>query len=304
MDNSIDLRQLRYFATLCETLHFGRAALRLHISQPPLSRQIRQLEEALGVDLFLRSKAGVTLTKAGAAFLPEVRRTLAQAERAIDAARAVRDSDSGVFVIGYTTIFDRSVIPDVLDELRQKFPDWQFVTRGKHSISLIRDIKNKGMDAAFIGLHTDTRGLPGETLHEEPLVIALAAGHPLARKRKLGFDDLRGERLFWFERRLNPGFHDHCQAYFEQRNFKPEILPEPADHHILLGLIAEGRGLALIPSSSQKLKRQGVVFRPLKEDSDRLTAGIAVTYLAHNDSPVLRAFLELVRARKSEQASR
>ena len=190
-------------------------------------------------------------------------------------ARAVRDSDSGVFVIGYTTIFDRSVIPDVLDELRQKFPDWQFVTRGKHSISLIRDIK-----------------------------IALAAGHPLARKRKLGFDDLRGERLFWFERRLNPGFHDHCQACFEQRNFKPEILPEPADHHILLGLIAEGRGLALIPSSSQKLKRQGVVFRPLKEDSDRLTAGIAVTYLAHNDSPVLRAFLEWVRARKAEQASR
>lgn len=154
MNNTIDLRQLRYFLVLCETLHFGRAALRLHISQPPLSRQIRQLEEALGIELFQRSKTGVTLTKAGAAFLPEVRRTLAQAEKAIETARAVRGTEGGVFVVGYTTIFDRSVIPDVLNELRQKFPNWQFVARGKHSISLIRDIKNNVVDAAFIGLHT------------------------------------------------------------------------------------------------------------------------------------------------------
>lgn len=295
MNESIDLRQLRYFLAVSEQLNFGRAALRLHISQPPLSRQIRQLEDQLGVKLFLRSKAGVTLTEAGAAFLPEVRRTLLQAEKAVAVAKAARGADAGQFVVGYTTVFDRSAIPDVFDRLRQRFPNWRIVTRGKHSISLVRDIKNEIMDAAFIGLYTDTQGLEVETILEEPLVVALPANHRLAQKRRLGFDDLRGEPMFWFERRLNPGFYDHCQAFFEQIDFKPNVIPEPPDHHIMLGLIAEGEGIALIPASLQHVKRQGVIFRPLKKEAGKLSMGIAVTYSARNQSPVLPKFLELAR---------
>lgn len=295
MNESIDLRQFRYFLAVSEELSFGRAALRLHISQPPLSRQIGQLEDQLGVELLLRSKTGVSLTEAGLAFLPEVRRTLAQAEKAIAAAKRASGADRGQFVVGYTTVFDRSSIPDVIDCLHRRFPDWRIVTRGKHSISLVRDIKNGTMDAAFIGLHTEPQGLAAETILEEPLVVALSANHRLARKRSIGFDDLRGEPMFWFERRLNPGFYDHCQAFFERIDFKPNALPEPPDHHILLGLIAEGRGIALITASLQKVKRQGVFFRPLKEESSTLSMGIAVTYSAHNQSPVLPVFLELVR---------
>ncbi|MDY7540745.1 LysR substrate-binding domain-containing protein [Undibacterium sp. RTI2.1] len=297
MNESIDLRQLRYFLALSEELNFGRAALRLHISQPPLSRQIRQLEDQLGVELFLRIKSGVALTEAGAAFLPEVRKTLLQAEKAIAVARAARGAEDGQFVVGYTTVFDRSAIPDVFDRLRQRFPNWRVVTKGKHSISLVRDIKNGIMDAAFIGLHTDPQGLTVETILEEPLVVALPANHRLAQKRRLGFDDLRGEPMFWFERRLNPGFYDHCQAFFEQIDFKPNIISEPQDHHILLGLIAEGQGIALISASLQKVKRQGVAFRALKERSSRLSMGIAVTYSERNPSPVLRPFLDLVKAK-------
>lgn len=296
MNESIDLRQLRYFLAVSEELNFGRAALRLHISQPPLSRQIRQLEDQLGVELFLRSKAGATLTEAGAAFLPEVRRTLVQAEKAVAVARAARGAEGGQFVVGYTTVFDRSAIPDVFDRLRQRFPHWRLVAKGKHSISLVRDIKNGTMDAAFIGLHTETQGLTEETILEEPLVVALPARHRLAKKRRLGFDDLRGEPMFWFERRLNPGFYDHCQAFFEQIDFKPNAIPEPPDHHIMLGLIAEGKGIALISASLQNVKRQGVVFRALKEESRKLSMGIAITYSERNQSPVLRPFLELVRA--------
>lgn len=297
MNESIDLRQFRYFLAVSEELNFGRAALRLHISQPPLSRQIRHLEDQLGVELFLRSKAGVALTEAGAAFLPEVRRTLIQAEKAVAVVKAVRSTEGGQFVVGYTTVFDRSAIPDVFDHLRQRFPSWRIVTTGKHSISLVRDIKNGAIDAAFIGLHTETQGLTVETILEEPLVVALPTNHRLARKRRLGFDDLRGEPMFWFERRLNPGFHDYCQAFFEQIDFKPNAIPEPPDHHIMLGLIAEGQGIALISASLRNVKRQGVVFRALKEESRKLSMGIAVIYSARNQSPVLHTFLELVRAK-------
>ena len=120
------------------------------------------------------------------------------------------------------------------------------------------------------------------------------------RERRIGFDDLRGEPMFWFERRLNPGFYDYCQAYFEQIDFKPRIVPEPPDHHILLGLIAEGQGIALVSSSLREVKRQGVVFRALKESSNALSMGIAVAYVADNRSAVLQAFLKLVRRPSAE----
>ena len=295
MNNAIDLRQFRYFLALSEELNFGRAALRLNISQPPLSRQIRQLEELLGVDLFVRSGTGVTLSEAGAAFLPEVRKTLAQAEKAVAAAKGARVAAGGQFVVGYTTVFDRSAIPDVLGRLRQQFPSWRFVAKGKHSIGLVRDLKKGAIDAAFIGLHTDTQGLAQEVIDEAPMLVALSAQHRLASKRRIGFDDLRDEPMFWFERRLNPGFYDYCQAYFEQIDFKPRIVPEPPDHHILLGLIAEGQGIALIPSSLREVKRQGVVFRALKASSNALSMGIAVAYAADNRSAMLQAFLKLVR---------
>lgn len=292
----IDLRQLRYFLAVSEELNFCRAAERLHISQPPLSRQIRQLEEQLGVELFKRSKTGVTLTKAGIAFQPQAKLTLRQAEKAVAVARAARDTEGGRFVVGYTTVFDRSAIPDVFDSLRKRLPNWQFHSKAKHSISLVRDLKQGLIDAAFIGLHTETQGLIVEKLHEEPCVVALPSHHRLARKRVLGVDDIAEEPLFWFERKLNPGFHDYCQAVFEEIKFEPRVIPEPPEHHILLGLIAEGRGIALLPRSLQNVTRRGVVFRPLKEEFKKLSMGIAVVYSDSNHSSVLRSFLELVRA--------
>jgi len=297
MTTSIDLRQFRYFLALSEELNFRRAALRLHISQPPLSRQIQQLEEQLGVELFQRNSSGVTLTQAGTAFLPEVRRTLAQADKAIAVARAAHGA--GRFVVGYTTVFDRSAIPDVTERLRQRFPQWSIESKGKHSISLVRDIRSGAMDAALIGLHTDTQGLKVEMIFDEPYVLALPAGHRLARKRLIGFDELRGEPMFWFARRLNPGFYDYCQGFFERIGFQPHAIAEPADHHIMLGLIAEGQGLALIPASLRKVKYEGVVFRAMKAHGEQLRAGIAVAYAERNQSLVLRAFLALLRQARS-----
>ncbi|ADU72016.1 LysR family transcriptional regulator [Pantoea sp. At-9b] len=295
MNNAIDLRQFRYFLAVSEERHFGRAAQRLHISQPPLSRQIRQLEEQLGVALFVRNASGVVLTLAGEKFLPEVKRTLAQAEKAIAAARSAQDAAQGKLVIGYTTVFDRSVFPDVFNRFQQRFPNWQLITTGNHSINLVRSIRNGVMDVAFIGLHTEVEGLESEVVHQEEMVVALPAKHPLARKRKISFNELNEEAMFWFERSLNPGFYDYCQTFFNRIAFRPRMLPEPPDHHILLGLIAEGKGFALIPSSLKNIKRQGVVFRELKPATDTFSIGISLVFLKSNPSPALQSFLTMVR---------
>ena len=295
MTNSIDLRQFRYFLAVSEELNFRMAAQKLHISQPPLSRQIRLLEEQLGVELFIRSKTGVTLTAAGAAFLPEVKRTLSHAEKAISVAKAAKHDTGGHFIAGYSTAFDHSVIHDVFDCLSRKFPDWRITHKGKHSISLIRDIKKASLDVALVSLYTDTLDLEVETLLEDPFVVALSSHHRLAKKRKLSFDDIRDETLFWFERRINPGFYDHCTRFFERIDFRPNIIPEPSDHQVLLGLIAQGKGIALIPASLRKVKYQGVVFREMKEEREKLRVGIAVVYSKSNTSAVLPTFLKSIK---------
>jgi DNA-binding transcriptional LysR family regulator len=295
MTAHIDLRHLRYFIAVAEERSFRGAAERLHISQPPLSRQIRQLEEELGVDLLERGRSGASLTAAGEAFLPEAQRTLEQAERAVRAARSAgAGAGGGRFVLGYTPVFDRSAIPDVFDRFRRANPDWNLVVKSHHSRGLVRDIRNGAMDAAFVGWPIRAEGVALEVLREEPVVAALPASSRAARKRSVALADLRDERMYRFQREWNPLLYDRWQALFDSACFAPPAAPQPPDHHILLGLIADGRGFALIPESLRNTRRKGVVFRPLREGK-ALSIGMALAYPEHGRSPVLAGFMELVR---------
>lgn len=298
MPRHLDLRHFRYFIAVAEELSFRGAADRLNLSQPPLSRQIRQLEDELGASLFRRSRNGATLTEAGEAFLPEARRTLDQVGKSIAAVRATLGSDGRQFVVGYSTVFDRSAFPDMSETFHRHLTNWRLVLVGKHSINLVRDVRNGTMDAAFIALHTDVQGLTADTLSREPVVVAISSRHPLARKRKIAFSDLQDEPLFWFERRLNPGYFDYCQAFFEKVGFKPRFVPEPPDHHVLLGYIAERRGFALISASLRKVRRDGVVYRELRDGAE-LSMGITLVYSDTNQSPALPHFIEMVRQRSA-----
>lgn len=296
----IDLRHLRYFLAVAEERSFRGAAERLHISQPPLSRQIRLLEEELGVELLQRNKSGTVLTPAGNAFLPAARKTLEQADKAIRAAQSAGGCSGGHFVLGYTPTFDRSAIPDVFDRFRNRFPGWRLSLKSRHSNSLIRDLRNGSMDAAFVGWPIRAEGVTLEVLREEPVVAALPAASRAARKRSVSLADLRGERMFRFERQWNPLLYDRWEASFEQAGFRAEAAQQPPEHHILLGLIAEGHGFALIPASLQSTRRTGVVFRPLREGAE-LSIGMALAYPEHSRSPALKGFAELVRADMKKQ---
>src|SRR5262245_32050549 len=154
----INLRHFQYFIAVAEELSFRRAAERLHLAQPPLSRQIRQLEDRLGVALFRRLRSGVALTAAGEAFLPEARHVLLRVEKALNIARSARGPQRRSFVAGYTTVFDRSAIPNVDENFKRRFPGWRVIVKGGHSIRLVRQLRNGTMDVALIGLHTDAPG--------------------------------------------------------------------------------------------------------------------------------------------------
>lgn len=292
MNSSVDLRQLRYFVALCEELHFGRAAARLNISQPPLSRQIRLLEDSLGVMLFDRDNRNVKLTPAAETFLTRVRRVLEDVDDAISSVREPAEERQR-FSVGYTTVFDFGNYPEkVFQRLQARFPRCFLRSDGRHSISLIRDVINGNLDVAFIGLHTDVKGLAMKVLHEEEMIVALPSTHALAGKKLISFGELAGSQMFWFKRVLNPGFYDYCQAYFDAIGFQPIVIPEPSDHHVLLGMIAAGRGYALIPNSMRAIQRRGVVFRKLRYSERSLRVGVGMVYREDRASALLLAFMD------------
>ena len=292
MAASIDLRQLRYFAVLCEELHFGRAAARLNISQPPLSRQIRLLEDSLGVKLFDRNNRSVEPTPAAEAFLRKVKRVLHDVDEAIQWVRKPVEN-ARCLSVGYTTVFDFGTYPGkVFQGLQPRFPEWTLACHGRHSIALIRDVLNGELDIALIGLHSDVKGLALKVLHEEEMVVALPSTDALAAKKLVSFSDLSGGRMFWFRRALNPGFYDYCRSYFDAIGFRPTVVPEPSDHHVLLGQIADGHGYALMPSSMRSIQRRGVVFRRLRYPRHALKVGVGMVYRQDRNSEVVMAFME------------
>ena len=294
MGYHVDIRHLHYFIAVAEELSFRRAAERLHLSQPPLSRQIKALEDELGVRLLERDRSVVRLTQAGRAFLPEARKALAQLDKAVQAARSRPDGKEREFALGYTLALDRSAFPDVTQTLEAGFPDCRVLIRTKRSVSLIEDLHRGHLDAAFIGLPAETRGLTVKELRADPFVVALSAADKRARKREISLHELGGSPpLFWFRRSANPSFYDYCERYFERIGFKPDRLPEPDDHHVLLGMIAEGRGTGLIPASMQRIRRDGVVFRKLKEGKE-FGVRIGLAYVPTKQSAVLRKLEEIL----------
>ena len=291
----MELRHLRYFVTVAEELHFGRAARRLHLSQPPLSMQIKALESELGALLLARSRRKVELTQAGIVFLREARDILARVEQARAAARRADRGEVGELSIGFITIADYNVLPLVLSEFRTRYPGVRLNLREATADAQLRDLAAQRIDIGFMLAPVQDNALASEPLLREPLVAALSEDHPLAGTRgPLSLSRLADCPFVLFPRHMAPGLYDDVVSFCRQAGFSPRVEQEAVQMQTIVSLVSAGLGVALIPASMRNLGRAGVVYRNLREQSP-LTE-LVVAWRQGETSPALVRFLESTRA--------
>jgi DNA-binding transcriptional LysR family regulator len=289
----MELRHLRYFVAVAEECHFGRAARRLFMSQPPLSRQIRDLEDELGVALLERSNHQVKLTDAGQQFLEGARLTLTQADRAVSSARMAGQGRVGFLSIGYIPTSDLGVLPRVLRPFRDRYPHVELELRSVATSVQIRELRSGRIHLGFLRLPVQEPDIRTERLYREALVAVLPERHPLSRARRLDLRDLSHDRFIMFPRSIAPNYHDMLLSYFQKAGFSPSIAHEADNFQTHLGLVSAGLGVSLLPGSVREIHRRGAAIRPLREPAPFIE--MAVAYLERNRSEALRAFLGVVR---------
>jgi DNA-binding transcriptional LysR family regulator len=291
----LELRRLRYFVAVAETLHFGRAAVRLHMSQPPLSRQIQQLEAELGAALFRRSKRKVELTDAGAHLLDEARRVLADVDQLADRVRRVASGDVGHLVLGFISAVDYSVLPSLLNAYRRAFPGVTLDLRELTTDVQHAELSEGRIDAGMLLAPIDDDSLLTVPLVREPLVAALSAADPLAQGRgPLPLGALSARPFVCFPRPMAPGLHDMIVRFCRGAGFTPRVTQEAIQLQTIVSLVSAGLGVALVPASLRTLQRTGVVYRPLREKSPRLT--VLLAWRRTNRSASLSHFVAVARA--------
>lgn len=279
---NLDVRLLRYFAVVAEESNISRAAQRLFISQPPLSRHIRHLESQLGVALFLRHTKGLILTDEGKRVLDIVRPLLCLQERTLSALSQLSAPAQQLLRIGLTTAFEQGVFAAAESALGEQTGALH-ITR-QSSPALARLVRKGKLDAALVALPLNTEGLHLHPLsYQEPLIVALPASWPEAVTADLTLSALNHRPLFWFQRERNPDFFDYTRRIFDRAGYSPAYVEEPAEHDVLLARIARGEGMILLPASFSAIQRQGVVFCALRDASQQLPLRLGVVTMPANE---------------------
>jgi len=298
----MELRHLRYFVVVAEELHFRRAAERLHMSQPPLSQQIRALEEEIGVQLLTRNQRRVELTAAGAAFLGRAREILDAVEDAARQARRVQRGEVGRLAVGFVGSAMYTFVPELLQSFREQFPDVTLRLAERGTTEQLRQLEDGRLDVGFIRAPRTHPDLTIETLLWEPVVAALPDLHPLAAELTLSLDDLRGQPLVLLSRTGAPGLRAAVDGTIDQLGGEDNIVQEAAEMQTVIGLVAAGVGISIVPESVRALMRRGVSYRPLEGEAPGVPLQMA--WRAGDESPVLTAFLAMARAAAPAEGER
>jgi len=298
----MELRQIHYFVAIAEAEHFGRAALRLHIAQPALSRQMKLLEAEMGIELFERLPRGVRLTPAGRVFLNETRGLHSQIARAIEAAKAAAAGQHGALRLGFIEAAAwHGLVPDALRHFRARFPGVELSLAAMPTAEQLAALRQGQLDAALI-----YNPLPADDLIAIPLVrhrvvLAVPVESPLARCETVSLTDLAGHPLIGFQRRASPRFFDDVHSRFRAVGFTPRYITELMAETDILALVSAGAGIALANSAQMWRPPHGVRFIEVQDLAVSLE--LSLVHASDNTAPTLQQFAVILRALASRDGS-
>ena len=285
-----------------EEEHFGRAAERLHVVQPALTRQVRQLEEEIGCALFERLKRGVRLTEAGKSFLEEARRLLADLGRSVDRTQLVAQGKVGRLRVGFSdTATYSGELPSILRNFRARWPDVRLELFPSSSVIAGEQLRRQEVDVAFVYMApTDLHELKTHTISVERWMLALPQAHPLVKSKRVKLVELKREPFVWFPRPVAPPIHDRVLAACHAAGLTLNIVQEVNNPTTILSLVAGGIGVSFTIASAEKMKPDSVVLR--KVDDLRVTAELSAIWRGDNKILALQKFIEIVRGQATEIA--
>lgn len=289
-----DLKALRHFVVLAETLHFGRAAALLHTTQPPLSRQVAALEAELGLRLFARNARHVSLTPAGERFLADVRTLLAGLDQAVVNARAAASGEAGRLAIGFTMAAAYTVVPRYARRFSAAFPRVALALREIVSSDLAARVLEGRVDAAIMFPVQPQAGLRQAVVFRDKLVLAMPRGHRLARRKSIRLRDFANEAFVAAPRDVSPFLRTAIEQQCRAEGFEPDIHMEAQLQQTVLSLVAEGVGVALVPGAMRRLRIPEVTFKPVPHAMD---IEQVLAWSTSNINPCLQSFLDLAGVR-------
>lgn len=289
-----ELSQLRCFVAVAEELHFGRAALRLNMTQPPLSRQIQILERVLDVTLLERSNRAVRLTPAGQRFLTDARHLLKLAESAAVLARRMANGKAGSINIGFTATSAYSYVPALVGACRRELPDIEISLKEMVSSDQLKRLDSGEIDIALLRPPIPRGNLDAFRVTAEPLIAALPSGHPLAQAAQLRLEDLASEPFIMYEPYEARYFHDLLVELFSRASLVPNYVQHLAQIHSILAMVHSGVGVALVPEAALNLHFSGVVLRPVLMQWQR-PAELFFVWRGDNDNPLLPVIAGIAR---------
>jgi DNA-binding transcriptional LysR family regulator len=291
----MELRHLRYFIAVADELSFTNAARRLHIQQAPLSTQIKILEKELGVTLFDRHPK-VQLTPAGQAFLEESRATLEKLEQAVYQTQRIHQGELGYLTVGFTSSISNSVFPEMLRTFRQRYPEVKLILQEERSAFLIQKLRDRQIDLIFLYLYheiSEADDLETISLTPEPLVVVLPKNHQLAAKSQISLSDLKDEEFVMPLHQVVAGLSEQIYHVCSQAGFVPNVVQTAVFMVTILGLVAGEIGIGILPSHVQNIQREGVVYRPIQEQTT--TTQLTAIWRQNHSSTILQQFIDIIR---------
>jgi DNA-binding transcriptional LysR family regulator len=288
----IDIRHMRYFQAVAQELHFGRAAARLCIAQPALSRQIQQLEEEIGTPLLRRTQRRVELLAAGQVFLDRTNLILGEVERAVIDARRTGAGQYGRLSVGFIHSSTYGLLPSIIERFRHLYPDIELELHempiAEQHVALTRGV----IDIGLLRPQPAPAGLEIQAVLEDPFLVAVPHTHPLAKRQSIRLKELAGEPMVMFPQRGSPLFHSRIMAMCERAGFTPRVVQQATQIHTVAGLVGAGIGLAIMPGTVCNLQPRGVHFLEILDRPEPVH--VALGWLrTKEDMPAVRSFRQV-----------